>query len=149
MGLAEGGGSSNFWYLRSSRNRQKSCEQHYIHKLLDFLKSGLPLRQAATDKLRTALGLCRHAQTFQASSFQLHEETVEFEQGYDPALKSIFTWKWRETLFIHTLFLSSATQNCGFRVSAWSKKISNLLQGLLRHSAEPAQHHCLTCSCGI
>lgn len=70
MGLAEGGGSSSLWYLRNSKNRQIS-EQELIHRF--FSKSGLPLRPAATDKLRRS----------QASS--LNRGTLDFEL-HEPAL---------------------------------------------------------------
>lgn len=64
MGLAEGGGSSNFWYLRNSRNRQKVVSRRTFTSFQlfwsqDFTWGKLP--QASLEKLGLCVDMHKHS----------------------------------------------------------------------------------------
>lgn len=142
MALAEGGGSSNFWYLHNSRNRQKAVTNSTSLSFpffwsQDFHWDKLP--QASWDKLWVCAHMHKQSRLL---PFSYTKGLQDLNREMDPALKSIFLWKWSETLSIQHIPIYNSEQwfqDVWIQCTLLKKGITSPLRGLLGRTWEPVQ----------
>lgn len=110
MGLAEGGGSTNFWYLCNSRNKQKVVSNRTLISFQNSWNSGLPLRQAATGKLEQAFEFVQKGTNIPGFSHSFRQRGLRLWMERLSCAEVHFPVKMKWNCPSSTLFLSPTSQ---------------------------------------